>query len=44
MFSGNGVNMVYVEPDNDLVAVVRWIERPAIDGFIKRLLASVNQS
>ena len=44
MFSGNGVNMVYVDPDNDLVAVVRWIERPAIDGFIKRLLASVNQS
>ena len=32
MFSGNGVNMVYVDPDNDLVAVVRWIERPAIEG------------
>jgi CubicO group peptidase (beta-lactamase class C family) len=44
MFSGNGVNMVYVDPDNDLVAVVRWIQRPAIDGFIKRLLAAVNQS
>ena len=44
MFSGNGVNMVYVDPDNDLVAVVRWIERPGIDGFIKRLLAAVNQS
>jgi CubicO group peptidase (beta-lactamase class C family) len=43
MFTGNGVNMVYVDPENDLVAVVRWIERPAIDGFIKRLIAAVKQ-
>jgi len=27
-----------------VVAVLRWIERPAIDGFIKRLLASINKS
>ena len=40
---GNGTNMVYVDPDNELVAVVRWIERDALDGFVKRLLAAVKQ-
>jgi len=37
---GNGTNMVYVDPEHDLVAVVRWIDGGAIDGFLKRLLAS----
>ena len=40
---GNGTNMVYVDPDNELVAVARWIERDALDGFVKRLLAAVKQ-
>jgi CubicO group peptidase (beta-lactamase class C family) len=44
VFSGNGLNMVYVDPQNDLVAVVRWIDGAAADGFVKRLLAAVNQS
>jgi CubicO group peptidase (beta-lactamase class C family) len=39
---GNGTNMIYVDQENDVVAVVRWIERPAIDGFVKRLLAAVS--
>src|SRR5882672_3434217 len=26
MHNGNGLNMVYVDPENDLVAVVRWID------------------
>jgi CubicO group peptidase (beta-lactamase class C family) len=43
MFVGNGTNMVYVDPQNDVVAVVRWIDRPAADGFVKRLLAAVNK-
>ena len=38
---GNGVNMVYVDPEHDLVAVVRWIENREIDGFLARLLAAV---
>jgi len=38
---GNGTNFVYVDLENDLVAVLRWIDRPQIDGFIKRLLAAV---
>ena len=38
---GNGTNMIYVDPENDLVVVVRWIENAAADGFIKRVLASL---
>ncbi|HXF05869.1 MAG TPA: serine hydrolase [Blastocatellia bacterium] len=38
---GNGTNMIYVDPENDLVVVVRWIERNALDGFIQRVLASL---
>ncbi len=37
---GNGTNMIYVDPDNDLVIVARWIERNAIDGLVQRVLAS----
>ena len=25
---GNGTNFIYVDPENDLVAVLRWIDRP----------------
>ncbi len=39
---GNGTNMIYVDPVNDVVAVVRWIETSAMDGFVQRLLASVS--
>jgi CubicO group peptidase (beta-lactamase class C family) len=38
---GNGTNFVYVDPENDLVAVLRWIDKPEIDGFVKRLLEAV---
>jgi len=41
---GNGTNMVYVDPDNDLVAVVRWIDNKATDEFVKRLLAAAKAS
>ncbi len=37
---GNGTNIVYVDPEHDLVAVVRWIENGAVDGFLQRLLAA----
>jgi len=37
---GNGTNFIYVDPENDIVAVLRWIDRPAIDGFVQRLLAA----
>jgi CubicO group peptidase (beta-lactamase class C family) len=35
---GNGTNMIYVDPDNDLVVVARWIDQRAMDGFIKHVL------
>jgi CubicO group peptidase (beta-lactamase class C family) len=38
---GNGTNIVYVDPSHQLVAVVRWIDRKAIDGFVKRLTEAV---
>ncbi len=38
---GNGTNIIYVDPVNDVVAVVRWIENGAVDGFIQRLLAAM---
>jgi CubicO group peptidase (beta-lactamase class C family) len=39
---GNGTNIVYVDPEHDLVAVVRWIENGAVDGFLQRLLGAVD--
>lgn len=38
---GNGTNIILCLPDQDIVAVVRWIERDAIDEFLRRLLAAV---
>lgn len=38
---GNGTNVIYVDPENDLVIVVRWIENNAIDGFIQKVNASL---
>jgi hypothetical protein len=37
---GNGTNMIFVDPEHDLVAVARWIDGGAMDGFAKRLLAA----
>jgi len=38
---GNGTNMVYVDPEKDVVAVARWINGGAMDGFVQRLRAAV---
>lgn len=35
---GNGTNMVYVDPDHELVMVTRWITTNAMDGLVKRVL------
>ncbi len=39
---GNGTNLVYVDPENDLVVVARWIQNDQQDGLIQRLLASLS--
>jgi CubicO group peptidase (beta-lactamase class C family) len=38
---GNGTNVIYIDPEHDLVIVLRWIENGAIDGFIQRINASL---
>lgn len=35
---GNGTNLIFVSPDHDLVAVVRWIDNGAINDFLAKLL------
>jgi len=43
-FLGNGQNVVYIDRENDLVAVVRWIATDeALKGFVARLLAAVER-
>jgi CubicO group peptidase (beta-lactamase class C family) len=37
---GNGVNAVYVDPENDLVVVARWLKSDQLDAFIGRVLAA----
>jgi CubicO group peptidase (beta-lactamase class C family) len=34
-------NVVWVDPEHDIVAVVRWIKPGATDGFIQRVLTAV---
>ena len=37
---GNGTNLVYVDPEHDLVVVARWIDNGSVDEFLKRVLAA----
>ena len=38
---GNGTNMIYVDPDHELVVVTRWIEANSINEFLGRLLSAI---
>jgi CubicO group peptidase (beta-lactamase class C family) len=38
---GAGTNMVYCDPENDLVIVARWIQRDAMDGIVKRVIEAM---
>ncbi|RFS14912.1 serine hydrolase [Emticicia sp. C21] len=40
---GNGTNMVYIDPDHELVMVSRWITTNAMDGLVKRILEAFNK-
>jgi CubicO group peptidase (beta-lactamase class C family) len=35
---GWGSHIVWIDPDNDLVTVLRWVERRKVAGFVERLL------
>ena len=43
-FQGNGSNIVYIDWDNDLVVVVRWIQQRAFNNFIGGVLGALNQT
>jgi CubicO group peptidase (beta-lactamase class C family) len=38
---GNGTNIIFVDPEHDLVMVVRWIENNEVDGMVKRVLEAI---
>ena len=40
---GAGTNMVYVDQENDLIIVARWIQDSACDGLIQRVLKSIGK-
>jgi hypothetical protein len=39
---GNGTNMVYVDTENDLVVVVRWIANDKLNEMVKKVLQAKN--
>lgn len=40
---GNGNNMVYIDPDHELVMVSRWISNNAMDGLVKKVLEAFDK-
>lgn len=38
---GNGTNMIYCDPEHDLVVVARWVENKDMDGLIKQVLQAI---
>ena len=38
---GAGTNIVWIDPDHDLVAVTRWVEEKHVDTFMKLALESI---
>ncbi|PQV60223.1 beta-lactamase [Sediminibacterium magnilacihabitans] len=38
---GNGNNVIYVDPEHNLVVVMRWIERNAMDNVVKAVLEAL---
>lgn len=38
---GAGSNVIWIDPEHDLVTVIRWIDKPHVAGFVERVLASL---
>lgn len=38
---GNGTNAIYVDEENDIVAVIKWMDDKSIDGFLKLVLTAL---
>ncbi len=39
---GNGGNIIWIDPDHDIVFVWHWHDNKGLDGMIQRIVASVN--
>ena len=42
-FVGDGANVIFIDYQHDMVAVVRWIDSPRMKDFVRLLLASVKK-
>jgi len=40
---GNGTNLIYVDPESDLVIVARWIENGKINEFLEKIYLALRQ-
>lgn len=40
-YLGAGANMIYIDPEHDIVAVVRWIDSSQRNEFIRQLMAAI---
>lgn len=38
---GNGTNIIYVDPEHELVVVARWIENSAVDSLVRQVLEAM---
>ena len=43
-FRGAGSNIIYIDWENDLIVVVRWIQGSSLDEFIGKVLSSITES
>jgi CubicO group peptidase (beta-lactamase class C family) len=41
---GAGGNVIWIDPEHDLVAVIRWTDTSKIDGFMKLVVESIRDS
>lgn len=40
---GAGANMIYVDPEHDLIIVARWIDGNTMNGLVERVLKGLEQ-
>ena len=40
---GVGTQIIYIDPENDLVIVARWIEQDKVAEFLNTVLASIKK-
>ncbi len=40
---GAGGNLTWIDPENDIVAVLRWTDPAAMDGFMKLVMAAIKR-